>query len=89
MARWDKLKTRGNAEDRRGMSRPGVAMGGLGIVLILLFALFGGGGDAGLDQLIDQLQEPQRPPGSQPEEFAGEDDYEVFASTVLGSTDEV
>jgi predicted metalloprotease len=40
--------------------------------------------------LIGQLQESQALPqsGAQPEELAGEDDCEVFASTVLGSTDE-
>lgn len=40
--------------------------------------------------MIGQLQESQALPqsGAQPEELAGEDDCEVFASTVLGSTDE-
>ena len=72
------------------MSRPGMAIGGiggLGAIVILLFVLFAGGG-SGLDQVMNQLQETQQP-SQQPEEFQGEDDYEVFASTVLGSTDEV
>jgi hypothetical protein len=74
------------------MSRPGAAiggLGGLGLVVVLLIALFGGGG-GGLDQIIGQLdnQQPATQTGAQPEEFQGEDDYEVFAATVLGSTDE-
>lgn len=95
MARWDRLGTRGNVEDRRGMRRPGAAIGGVGgvgIIIVLLVAfLGGGGGTAGLEQVMNQLQEPQavQQPSAQPEEFVGEDDYEVFASTVLGSTDEV
>jgi predicted metalloprotease len=63
-------------------------LGGVGIIVIILFALLGGG--SGLDQVIGQLDDAQAPeqPGVQPEEFQGEDDYEVFASTVLGSTDD-
>jgi len=92
MARWSKLGTRGNVEDRRGMGRPAAAVGGLGaigIVVVMLMTLLGGGGE-GLDQIVGQLQEPQvsQQAAVQPEEFAGEDEYEVFASTVLGSTDE-
>jgi uncharacterized protein len=92
MARWDRLNRRGNVEDRRGMGRPaGMAVGGLGgigVIIFLVMTLLGGGG-SGLDQLLNQLQETQAPqqPSAQPEEFRGEDDYEVFVSTVLGSTD--
>lgn len=90
MARWDRLGSRGNVEDRRGMSG-GMAVGGLGgigLIIVLLMTLFGGGG-GGLDQILNQMQETQAPQsGAQPEEFEGEDDYEVFVSTVLGSTDE-
>lgn len=92
MARWNRLETRGNVEDRRGMGRPAAAVGGLGavgVVVVLLMTLLGGGGE-GLDQIVGQPQESQaaQQPSVQPEEFSGEDDYEVFASTVLGSTDE-
>ena len=43
-----------------------------------------------LEDILNQLQPAQAPPqsGPQPDEFAGEDDYEVFVSTVLGSTDD-
>ena len=73
------------------MSRPGLAiggMGGIGVIVVLLLTLFGGG--SGLDELMGQLQQAPaaQEPAMQPEEFQGEDDYEVFASTVLGSTDD-
>ena len=72
------------------MSRPGMAIGGLGgvgAIIYLLISLLGGG--SGLDQMVDQLDNASAPQSqAQPEEFQGEDDYEVFASTVLGSTDD-
>jgi len=91
VARWDRIRTRGSVDDRRGMSRPGLAIGGLGgvgVIVFLLISLLGGG--SGLDQIIGQLEDAQAPAqtGDQPAEFQGEDDYEVFTSTVLGSTDD-
>lgn len=88
MARWDRIRSRGNVQDRRGMSRPGVAIGGLGgvgLVIYLLVSILGGGG--GLDDVIGQL-EPSQQPVEQPAEFQGEDDYQVFTETVLGSTND-
>ncbi len=69
-----------------GMAVGGI--GGIGIIVVVLITLLGGGGN-GLDQIMNQLTPaaPQQS-GAQAEEFEGEDDYEVFASTVLGSTDE-
>jgi len=91
MARWQRINSRGRVDDRRGMSSPGLAIGGLGgigVIIVLLVTLLGGG--SGLDQILGQLEDVQAPqqPGVQPQEFQGQDDYEVFASTVLGSTDE-
>jgi uncharacterized protein len=92
MARWDRLRSRGNVEDRRGMGGPMVAAGGVGGIgiLVLLLMTFLGGGGVDLDQVLGQLQGGQAPPqgGVQAEEFQGEDDYEVFAATVLGSADD-
>ena len=90
MARWERIRSRGNVDDRRGMSRPGMAiggMGGLGVIVFLLFAFLGGG--SGMDQLMGQLA-PAQPveTGEQPPEFQGEDEYEVFVSTVLGSNND-
>ena len=89
MARWNRIGSRGNVEDRRGMARPGLAIGGLGgvgVIVFLLITLLGGG--SGLDQVIGQLDAAAPQTEDQPAEFQGEDEYEVFASTVLGSTDE-
>jgi len=92
MARWERLGTRGNVQDRRGLGTGGMAIGGLGgvgLIVFLIVTLLGGG--SGLDQVMDQLVTagPPQQSGVQPEEFQGEDDYQVFTETVLGSTDEV
>lgn len=88
MARWDRLSSRGNVEDRRGVSSGAVlgGAGGLGIVGAILMMLLGGGD---LGDVLNQLVVPQAPAQVDASEFEGEDDYEVFASTVLGSTDEL
>lgn len=89
MARWERLGTRGNVSDRRGMGGAGMAVGGIGgvgLIIFLLISFLGGG--SGLDDVLGQMVQAPTQSGVQPEEFQGEDDYEVFASTVLGSTDE-
>ena len=90
MARWDKIGSRGNVDDRRGMAATGI--GGAGIVGIILFLAvnFLGGGELDLNSVLTQLQAAQQTTNSQvqPEEFRGEDDYEVFTSIVLGSNND-
>jgi predicted metalloprotease len=87
MALWDKLGSRGNVEDRRGFGPTAIAGGGLGLtglaIVIVLNLL--GGGDVG--DVLSQLQGIQVQPAQvqNTTEFEGEDTYEVFASTVLGS----
>ena len=72
------------------MGRPGMAIGGLGgvgIIIYLLVAFLGGG--SGLEDVIGQLDPAAAAqPQEQPAEFQGEDEYEVFAETVLGSTND-
>lgn len=90
MARWDKILSRGNIEDRRGLSSVGIgSLGITGVILVIALNLLFGGGDIDLNNVITQLEGVQTTSTVQPEEFKGEDDYEVFASTVLGSTDSV
>lgn len=95
MAVWDRLSTRGHVEDRRGMGPVGIGGGAVGLASIAIFfllSLFGGGSidPAALEQILGQLQQTQvTQQAGQPEQFAGEDSYEVFASTVLGSTNEM
>lgn len=84
MARWDNLGS-GNVEDRRGM---GAAIGGgglvIGIIALLATNFLGVNVDpALLEQIIGSTSQTQT---EQPAEFRGEDDYERFASSVLGST---
>ena len=72
------------------MRRSGVAIGGLGgvgLIIYLLVSFLGGG--SGIEDVLGQLEgAPASPSQTQPAEFQGEDDYEVFASTVLGSTND-
>ena len=71
------------------MGAPGMAIGGLGavgLVIFLLVSLLGGG--TGLEDMMGQLDPGTAPIQEQPAEFEGEDDYEVFAETVLGSTND-
>jgi uncharacterized protein len=89
MANWGNILSRGNVEDRRSMAP--VAAGGLSITGLALYLIFnlltGGEADIPLDQLQNiQVQEQQ---GVMGEQFKGEDSYEVFASTVLGSNNDM
>lgn len=87
MAYWDKLTSRGNVEDRRGQT---IAIGGglgvVGIVATLIYS-FLSGAPIDVNQILTQLQATQA--GQQSlttQDFDGADNYEVFTSTVLGST---
>lgn len=95
MADWDKLGATGNVEDRRGMSPAALGGSGLGIVgLVLVFAfnvLGGGDPSTALNDALGQLGQSQVTTQQAPEtgQFAGADQYETFASTVLGSNNRV
>lgn len=85
MAQWDNILSRGRVEDRRGMVpvAGGISLTGLAIVLLLNYIA---GGD--MTDVIGQLNaipvETQQVANA--DIFEGVDDYELFASTVLGST---
>ena len=87
MAFWDRITSRGDVEDRR-MQSP-VALGGLGLGgLVLVVALtYLSGGDLGdiLSQVDPNAVREQHQDTSQ---FEGQDTYETFASTVLGSNND-
>lgn len=90
MAYWDKLTSRGNVEDRRGQA---VAIGGglgmIGIIASLLYS-FLSGTPIDVGRILTQLQATQSTQQTlTPKDFEGADNYEVFASTVLGSTTDV
>lgn len=94
MARWDNSTGRGNVEDRRGLGGPAIAGGGIVTLLITLALGYFGFyvSPSTVDQVIGQIQGLQSgrvDESQQPVEFRGEDDYEVFTSKVLGSSDEL
>lgn len=87
MALWDKITSRGNVEDRRGMAPIAGGVGLGGIALLILFNVLTGGDPA---DILGQLQNvPLEQSGTNSQEFEGEDSYEAFASTVLGSNNEM
>jgi predicted metalloprotease len=88
MADWSKILSRGNVEDRRGLAP---AVGGIsltGVALLVLFNVLTGGD---ITDVLTQINSIPMPVTQElnAEQFEGQDSYEVFASTVLGSSDEV
>jgi predicted metalloprotease len=90
MALWDKLSSRGNVEDRRGQTAAiGGGLGVIGIIGSLLYS-FLSGAPIDVTQILTELQATQMTEQSlTTQDFEGADNYEVFASTVLGSTTDV
>jgi hypothetical protein len=90
MANWGKILSRGDVEDRRGISP--VAAGGLGLGGLALYLLFNilTGQQIDPTDVLSQLENAQViNQNVDPSEFEGEDEYEVFASTVLGSNNDM
>lgn len=88
MADWGKILGRGNVEDRRA---GGLAIGGgIGAVLVVATLLINvlSGGQINVNDILNTIQSTQQQAGLTSSDFEGADDYEVFASTVLGSTNE-
>ena len=92
MADWEKIKSRGDVEDRRSL-KP--ILGGIsftGVVLLLIANYVSGGSiESGLQEvgrsvIQQQLQSAQTEDAG---ELVGENPYELFASTVLGSTNDL
>ena len=91
MAIWDKISSRGNVQDRRGMG-PALAIGGGGLgigglILILALNLLGGGD---LSDVLGQIASTQVSREQiDTTQFQGADNYEVFVATVLGSANDM
>ena len=87
--RWQDLRRSGNVEDRRGMSGGGkVAIGGLGVVIVVVLGLLTGQ-DPG--QIMENLQNSQATEQTGPR-VAGplpDDKTADFITAVLGSTEDV
>lgn len=90
MALWDKITSRGNVEDRRALGPIGGGLGLGGVALLLAFTYLSGGDLGDVLSQIDpsQLVQEEQPAGDV-SQFAGEDEYEVFASSVLGSANDI
>ena len=91
MARWDRILSRGNVLDRRG-APSGLLLGGgglgLGGIVLLLLLNYLGGGD--FSDVLTQIEHiPTQSQSAYVQDFEGADSYEVFASTVLGSTNDL
>ncbi len=85
MARWNKILSRGNVVDRRASS---VGFGGLGlggVAIVVVFTLLSGGNVSDLLPILSQVEVPSENSA----DFEGMDSYEVFASTVLGSNNDL
>ncbi len=91
MALWDKITSTGNVQDRRGAGPVGVVGGGLGLTGVIIVLLFNylNGGDIG--DVLTQLQgvQPVQTNNYSAKDFEGADSYEVFASKVLGSANDM
>jgi len=88
MADWKKILSRGNVEDRRSLAPAAGGIGLTGLVIYLLVSyLTDGQVNIPLDQLQTITTENQQTVDTG--EFEGEDSYEVFASTVLGSNNDM
>lgn len=90
MADWNKITSRGDVEDRRGMAPAaigGVSLTGLALLFVVNYLSGGTMGDflQEVSQLPVQEVQMQSPDTSV---YEGQDSYEVFASRVLGSNNE-
>ncbi len=93
MAKWDRIRSRGDIDDRRGMTSFGLGSlsgaGVFGVLALLAVNALLGGGQVDLNSVLTSLESAQvQQSGEQPVEFQGEDDYETFASAVLGSAND-
>lgn len=89
MALWDKLGQGGDVDDRRGMGGLpfGIGPGLLTTGVVVLLGLAGLNVDPAIVGQIITTSGVGSPQTEQTTEFKGEDDYERFASSVIGSND--
>ncbi len=89
MAKWENINSRGDVQDRRGMAMAAGGLGLAGVVLTVALTLLSGG-EINVNDLLTQLQDVQvQQQTTNTTEFDGQDSYEVFASTVLGSNNDM
>lgn len=88
MADWNKILSRGNVEDRRGLAPAvtGVSLTGVALLLVVNY-LMGGSPIDVLNQIESSIPTQQEVVDTT--QFEGQDEYEVFSSTILGSNNDM
>ena len=87
MAFWDKIGSSGDVEDRRDLGGGGLAVGGVGgLVLFLAMAFLSSQGvDTSMfNQLLGPIEQTKTTT-----QYDGKDEYEVFTGKVVGSNNEL
>ncbi len=90
--RWRGLRRSSNVEDRRGRSSGGggkVALGGLGVVIVVVFGLLSGQDPAEILSNIQGSQTQQQATTRRPPGQRADDQMADFVGAVLGSTEDV
>lgn len=88
MARWGNIGSRGDVEDRRGFAPVVGGVSLTGVALLMLLQYVSGGNPLDVLMQLDSIP-TQESRQVLSEEFQGADEYEIFASTVLGSANEM
>ena len=86
--RWQGGRESENVEDQRGMAPAGIAIGGVGTLVILVLGLLFGADPARLLQQVQQAQQQQAPAGGQAAPGV-DDEVKKFVSVVLADTEDV
>jgi predicted metalloprotease len=92
MANWDQITTRGNVEDRRGITGGTAILGGglLGIIILLL-NIFGGNNQTArlVGSVLTQVQQQTQVTSQKADSGAFKNDkFSTFAAEVLGSNND-
>jgi predicted metalloprotease len=86
--RWQEERRSENVEDRRGIRPAGIAIGGIGTLIVLLLAYFLGADPRQMLNLIQNVQAPAANQAPAPTDPA-EDERADFVKVVLGETEDV
>ena len=86
MADWSRITSRGDVEDRRAFGPVHIGGLGLGGVALLLLINYLNTGSINVNDVLQQMAGAGTETATT--SYAGNDSYEEFASTVLGSTDD-
>lgn len=86
---WQDLRRSGNVEDRRGMSGGKVAMGGVGVVIVVIIGLLTNQSPSEILSNIQGSQQNTEEVGTRQAGPRPDDKTADFVSAVLGSTEDV